>query len=48
MGAFITVIKWGLVAVVLVALAYVETRAISSVESSDKIGRHVYEYVPDH
>jgi hypothetical protein len=49
MSAFKTAIKWGLVAVVLVALAYaVETKAILSLESSDKIGPQVYEYAPFH
>ena len=42
-----TEIKWGLVAFVLFGLAYaVETRAILSLESSDKSGPEVYEYAP--
>jgi hypothetical protein len=43
----ITAIKLGLVALVLFALAYaVETRAILALESSDKSGAQVYDYVP--
>jgi hypothetical protein len=41
-----TAIKWGLVAFVLFALAYAETRAIVSLQSSDKIGPQDYEYAP--